>query len=114
MKTSWIIGIMMMYLIIMGLEMWATGGTTFSNNVTTNQSTLTQPSMTESSNIFTGAWAVMTGVATYIVSWLGIFVLWSPTVFSGYLIWLWWGICFPVDVGMVFGVVGIVRGVHSA
>lgn len=116
MKTSWIIGVMMMYLLIMGLEMWASGGTSFStgNAIANNQSTLMSPTLTESTNIFTGAWAVMNNVAVYIQTVLGIFVLWSPTVFSGYLVWLWWGVCFPVDIGMVFGIVGIVRGVHSA
>ena len=117
MKTGWVIGVLMMYLIIMGLEMWASGGVSFntgSNVATTNQSTLMSPQLTESSNIFTGAWAVMNNVATYIVTLVGVFILWSPTVFSGDLLWLWWAVCFPVDVGMVFGIVGMIRGVQSA
>jgi len=117
MKTSWIIGVVMLYLIIMGLESWATGGTTLGssgNIATSSQSTLMSPPLAESTNLFSSAWAVVTNVAFYLRDLMGIFILWSPTVFSGYLIWVWWGVCFPVDVAMVFGIVAMVRGVHSA
>ncbi len=122
MKTSWIIGCVMMYLLIFFLELFATGGHVFStttssnmtNMATTNQASLMAPTFAESTNVFTGAWAVVTGVAPYLKIILQMLFLWMPTVFAGYLVWFWWFICFPIDCGMVVSIVFIARGVHSA
>lgn len=121
MKTSWIIAIVMAYLLIFALEVFVTGGLTFAstssgvdNIASSNQSALSTPDIAESSNVFTAAWAVVKGVASYLKILIGMLFLWMPTVFTGYLVWFWWFVCFPVDVGMVFSIVSIVRGVHSA
>jgi hypothetical protein len=112
----------MIYLLIFACEMFATGGTVFGaktssgieNVVTTNQTALMAPTLQDSTNVFTGAWAAITGVAFYLKVLLGVMFLWAPTVFTGYLIWFWWFICFPIDCGLVASIVFIVRGVHSA
>lgn len=122
MKTSWIIGVMMAYLVIFAVEMFLTGGTSFGattssgivNTATANQSTLMFPELQESTNIFTAAWATLTGLGVYLKLVLQMLVLWSPTLFTGNLLWFWWFVCFPVDVGMVIGLIFVVRGVHSA
>ena len=112
----------MIYLLIFALEMFATGGTVFGaktssgieNIATSNQTGLLLPVVTESTNVFTAAWAEITNVAAYLQVLIGILGLWAPTVFSGYLIWFWWFVCFPVDCGLIASIVFIVRGVHSA
>ncbi len=112
----------MAYLLIFACEMFATGGTVFggatssgmTNAVTANSTALLNPTFQESSNLFTAAWAVVTGVANYLVILVSILFLWAPTVFSGYLIWFYWFICFPVSCGFNASLVFIVRGVHSA
>lgn len=112
----------MAWALIFLLEMMATGGTVFSattssnmtNPIANNSTLLMSPTLAESTNIFTAAWAVTTGVANYLKIVIQIIFLWCPTVFSGYMLWFWWLICFPVDVGIVFSIVSIVRGVHSA
>lgn len=120
MKTSWIIGLVMAWLLIFALEMFATGGTSFAstssgirNIATENQTALLAPTLQQSTSVFTGAWATITGVADYLRVILNIIFLWCPTVFYGYLLWVWWFICFPVGCGFAASLVFIVRGVHS-
>ena len=115
MKTSWIIGVVMLWLLILACEMFATGGVTLGVGAGV-QPTLMGAGMpiAESSSIFTGAWAIMTHVADYLRAFISILLLWAPTVFVGYYLWVWWFICFPVDCALIFGIVSLVRGVHSA
>ncbi len=122
MKTSWMIGCIMAYLLIFAAEMVATGGTVFnattasgiSNVAAVNQTGLMAPTIQESTNVFTAAWAVIAGVAAYLRLILQMLALWSPTIFVGDYLWFYWFICFPVAAGMVVSIVFIVRGVHSA
>lgn len=115
MKTSWIIGIVMAYLIILACEMFATGGDVLAvpSGI---QPTLSGATVGVSgfSGVLSSATSAITHVVSYFIALLGIFFLWSPTVMSGYMIWFWWFVCFPVDCGMVFGLITIARGVQSA
>lgn len=110
----------MAWILIFCLEMMATGGVSFSGtssgiaNPVSDNASLINPDFSESTNIFVAAWAVVTHVASYLKILVQVLFLWCPTVFAGYMIWFWWLICFPVDVGIVFSLVSIVRGVHSA
>ena len=113
MKSSWIVGVVMFYLLILGLEMMVTDGTLFSNAVTRNAGTLMQPEIAASGNIVTQAWAVLSNVGEYLKAVVEILFLWSPSVFAGYMIWVYWFICFPISCAMVYGVVSLIRGVGS-
>ncbi len=122
MKSSWVMAIVMLYLVIFACEMFATGGTVFGavtssgmhNVATENQSTLIIPQLTNSGNVITQAWTIITNVGTYLATFIGILFLWAPTVWSGYMAWVYWFICFPVSCMMVFAIVSLARGVHSA
>lgn len=106
----------MMYLLIFACEMFATGGLLLGaagNVATVNQTALLAPSVQESTNVFTGAWAVIAGVAPYLRLLVQVIFLYQPTVFMGYMSWFYWFVCFPVSVGMVASIIFIVRGVHS-
>ncbi len=121
MKTSWIIGIVMFYLLIFGCEVFATGGTSLggttssnvTNVVTTNQTAFMNPNFQESTNVFTNAWATATGVASYLTLLVKVLFLWCPTIFSEYGLWVWWFICFPTDCAMIAAIIFIVRGTPS-
>ncbi len=113
MKSSWVLAIVMLYLIIMGCEVLATGGSLFSTALTTSQSTFIKPDITSGGSSFTGEWALLRYVGSYLAAFISIAFLYAPTVFSGYLIWVWQFICLPVSVMFWFSVVGIFRGVHS-
>ena len=116
-------GILMLWMLIFTCEVIVTGGSslgaTTSSNVTnvltSNTSTFLEPTFQESTNLFTAAWAVVVGVAPFLTLLAQALVLWSPTVFSDpNMLWIWWCICLPVDVGMAASLIFIVRGVHSA
>lgn len=114
MKTSWIIGVIMFYLLILGLELMITEGTLFSNAVTRNVGTLYQPELAAQSNIVTQGIAILSQIGEYIVAVLEVLFLWSPSVFSGYMIWVYWFVCFPVACAMFFGIIlSSIRGVGS-
>ncbi len=112
MKSSWITGIVTLYLIILGAELMATGGTggsEFTNVATENTSIFTSP-VYVSVNVL--AW--LDQAAQFLAYWAALLLLWSPTVFSGQMIWVWWFVCFPIDCAMIFTIFTIVKGVGSA
>jgi hypothetical protein len=124
MKTSWIMGIMMVYLLILSLEMIATGGTVLgasasyqvdSANYTFAQGAgkLVAPEISNSSNVIAQAWSAISNIGPYLNIAIAILLLWSPTLFAGNMIWVWWFVCFPTCVGMVFSIISIARGVPS-
>ena len=103
----------MFYLLILGLELMVTEGTVFTNAITRNMSTLYQPEIASQSNVITQGVAIVTHIGDYLQAFLEIMFLWSPSVFSGYMIWIYWFICFPVVCAMMYGVVSLIRGVSS-
>jgi hypothetical protein len=111
MKTSWVIGLVMFYLLILGLEMVMTGSTTFAPSVTSQQSVLTSPTIVTETNVVTQAVAFFSNLGDYISVLIPMLGLWSPTVFSGIMLWVWWFVCFPIDVGIVVTILWILRGV---
>jgi hypothetical protein len=109
MKESWIIGVFALYLVIMAWEMIATGGSSLNvagNYAIAGQSTLISPDLAKSSEF----WLVIGNILGFLESLIKVLMLWAPTVFSGTMIWFWWFVCFPVDAGMVWGIVKMVRG----
>lgn len=113
MKTSWIIGVITIYLIIMAAELMATNGTAFSASTSENLTTLMSPTMANYSSSTSAFASIVTNVGTYVMTFLQAMFLWSPTIFSGYWIWFWLFICLPVSIGMVLSVVQILRGVRA-
>lgn len=113
MKTSWLIGVMMLYMLILGCEMLASGGTSLSSNFTSSAGPLLQPSFTSSSTVAAQTWAVLTDIVGYAKALVSAILLWSPTVFTGYLLWFYWFICFPVACAMIFTIISVIRGIGS-
>lgn len=116
MKISWIMAVVTLYLLILGCELMViggTGGSSFDNIVTTNQSVMIQPSVASSGSVSSGDYSLFQNVGNFLKVWIPIFTLTSPAVFSGHLIWFWWFVCFPIDCAMVFAVMTVIRGVGS-
>jgi hypothetical protein len=67
-----------------------------------------------SSGIIPATATFFTNLGNYFKAFLDIITLYQPTVFSGNYIYLWYMLCLPVDIGMIFSVVTIIRGVHSS
>lgn len=110
----------MAYMIIFTTEMVVTGGTAFAyttsnvTNISQNSSVFTEVEYQEATSGISGAWATMTHIARILVVFGQAIFLWCPTLWSGYLLWVYWFICFPVAVGFVLSLAFIIRGVHSA
>lgn len=123
MKISWVLGVIMFYILILCCELFAThgGGSVYSSNTTVeftnvatqNQSLTIEPSYLTSSSTASAAWTVATNIGQTLGIISSFLVLWSPTVFSGNMLWVWWFVCFPTDVAMIFAILALVRGVHS-
>lgn len=111
MKTSWVIGVFVFYLLIFAAEMMVTGG---SFGPTTTSGALVSPSIASSSNSVSQWFTVMASGFNYFISFIGVLFLYSPSVFPGNYVWMWWFICLPVDVGMIFGIVTMLRGSASS
>ena len=102
MKSSWWLGIIMAYMVILGWELVVTGGTSFSqNNFIAQQTTL--------SSI-----PILGDVISYVSTIGQALLLYSPSIFQGYMLWVWWFVCFPLDVMMVVGIVVVARGGSSS
>lgn len=112
-KTSWIIGVIMFYLLILGLEVMVTEGSLFSNAVTSNASTLLQPEITSQSNVIAQGLAILSNIGEYIQAAVEVVFLWSPSVFTGYMLWVYWFICFPTACAAIYGFVSLIRGVST-
>jgi hypothetical protein len=110
MRTGTLVGIVILYMVILGLEMMVTGGIDFTNNVTNSAGALLQPDVAASGNIATQTWAVISNIGSYVGAIFGAILLWSPTVFSGYMLWLYWFICFPIACAMIYAVITMIRG----
>lgn len=113
MKTSWIIGIVTLYLIIFAVEMMVTKGTAFSSGVNGQLNSMMGISMANYSNSNTAFVSLIINAGTYIMTFINVVFLWSPTVFAGYGIWFWQFICLPVSIGTVISMVQVIRGVRS-
>ena len=111
MKTSWIIGVAMMWLFILFCEVLATNGTIFNPS---GVNSLLSISIYNSSGIIAATATFFVNLGNYFYAFLQLVTLYQPTVFSGNYIYMWYMICLPIDIGMIFGVVTILRGVHSS
>ena len=111
MKTSWVIGVLMIYIFIFFCEILVTNGPMF------NQSSLNpllSVSLYNSSGIIASTATFMVNIGNYIYGLIQILTLYQPTVFAGNYFYLWLFLCLPIDIGMIFSIASIIRGVHSS
>ena len=113
MKTSWIIGVAMMWLFILFCETLVTANPIF-NPAGGAVSALLSVSISNSSGALAATLTFIGNLGNYFLAFFQLVTLYQPTVFSGSYFYLWLFLCLPIDIGMVFGVVTILRGVHSS
>ena len=110
MRTSWAIGITAFYLLILGLEMLLTNGAAFSATDQTTLKYLMSPIFTNLSGETSAIFGVVLWVANFFSMLVKVIFLYAPTVWSGYLQYVWFYICLPVSIGMIVSVVSLLRG----
>lgn len=113
MKTSWIIGIMSLYLLILGAELMLTEGTAFSAGTREQMQTLLSPVMANYSNTTTAFASTIINGGAIIMTFLNAVFLYSPTLFASYGMWFWFYICLPIAVGTIISIVQVFRGVPA-
>lgn len=118
MKQAWVIGIVMLYVILMGLQMFVAGETsTSSTGVGSELHAYQLPGeVTAHTDPDSGASSVEIDAGT-IAS--GIWhvgqmaLLYFPGIFQGDYIWFWWCICFPIAVSFWIAMFVVFRGSSS-
>jgi hypothetical protein len=110
MKSSWIMGVIMSYLLILGIELLVTEGNLFSNPITANAGVLAQPDIITSGSIFSQVGAILSQLGTWISTFIQVLFLYNASVFSGYMIWVYVLICLPITIATIYGVVQLIRG----
>ena len=113
MKHSWVMGVVMLYLLVLGVEMMVTGGTAFSSEGQGYLDSLVSPAMSNQSGALTSIVSLAIQVGTYFETFIKAVFLWSPSVWTGYLIWVWFYMCVPLTIAMIIGIIIVLRGSSS-
>lgn len=116
MKQSWVVGIIMIYVILQGLTMVVQTSTTGESSVWSILHNMYAVNLTQNvvisavSSIFAAAGVVLAIFATL----LQMIFLYYPALFSGVYLWFWFVVCFPIACGFVVSIVSVIRGVPAA
>lgn len=119
MKTSWFIGLMMLYITLYILSSIAAQ----SNMVTATQISAIQgfmqpvgTDMSSASTSTTGisaAFVLITNVWSYLRPIIEAIFLWNASLWTGNWIWFYYCVCMPISVGMIVSIVFVLRGVAN-
>lgn len=118
MKQAWIVGTIMLYVLLMGLQMFVTGNfDTSATGVGSELHDYELPSeVTPHTDPDTGQSSVEIDAGTIASAIWNVgqmAVLYFPGLFTGNYIWFWWVFCFPITVSFWVVMFTIFRGVGS-
>lgn len=118
MKTSWIIGIVSLWVVCYILCSVIENTNLFTSEQTGMIQSMLQPEGTEITSIENAssigqAYSLITNVWSYLISVIKVIFLWFPDLWSGN--WIWFYYCFiaPLSIGLIVSIVFILRGVQS-
>ncbi len=115
MKLSLIQGAVMMWILVFITEMIVTEGTLFGPLLYTNPlNSLFSIDITNFSTIVTAFATFIGGFGIWLKNFFGIIFLWSPSVWTGDFIWIWYILFVTQGVAILFGIISLIRGVHSS
>ncbi len=114
MKTSWIIGVVTLWILVFTTEMMVTEGTAFNPSSGNPFNALFSMNLANFSSIVSAGATFIMGCGIWLINFIGLVFLWSPSVWTGYYIWIWYILCVPIGVGMLFGIMTIIRGTSSS
>jgi len=116
-KQSWVVGIVMLYVILQGLTMVVQASTTGDSSVWGLLDGVFKYNLSQvqgsTSSIISGLWVPAQVGISVLMSFMGIILLYYPALFHGYYIWFWFIVCLPISVGFVISIVTLIRGVAS-
>jgi len=117
-KQSWVVGIVMLYVILQGLTMVVQASTTGDSSVWGILDGVFKYNLSQvqgsGTSLVSSLWVpAQVGVAV-LMSFGSIILLYYPALFHGTYIWFWFIFCLPIAVGFVISIVTLVRGVASS
>lgn len=118
MKQSWITGILMAYILIMGVGMIVQSQTDPADSIVEVIRNMGMPNMVGyQSDALSGISGALFGASDIIRLVMGLIkmsLLYFPALFQGYYVWAWWIICMPIAVSMwIAGLLSVFRGTPS-
>jgi hypothetical protein len=114
MKTSLIIGIISLWVILTLLSNVAEETALMGSGEATTLQSFMQPHGTDFSNVITGTVSIVTNIWQYMKLVIQVMFLWYPTVWEGSWSMMIYFIPFlPFGIGLVFSIVTVLRGVGS-
>lgn len=119
MKTSWVIGLVFLFILMQILTSIAIGSDTLlpatGGDFNTGQlDTLMKPSGFDFSNPLVAVYSVVKGVWSFFVAFINMLFWNYPTLFTGNWIYVKWLVFMPISGAMVFSIIVIMRGSSSA
>jgi len=115
MKTSLIIGVISLWVILTLLSNVAEQTALMGTGETATLQSFMQPKGTDFSNVITGTVSIVTNIWQYMKLIIQVMFLWYPTVWSGsWSMMIYLCLFLPVGIGLVFSIVTILRGVGSS
>jgi len=118
MKQSWLTGILMAYILIMGIGMIVQSQSSPADSIVEVIRGIGMPNMVGyNSDLVSGLSGAIFGAGDIIRLVRGLIymsLLYFPALFQGYYVWAWWIICMPIAVAMwIAGLMAIFRGTPS-
>jgi hypothetical protein len=118
MKQSWVTGILMAYILIMGVGMIVQSQTDPDASIVEIIMNMGMPNMVGyKSDALSGISGALFGAGDIVRLVMGLIkmsLLYFPALFQGYYVWAWWIICMPIAVSMwIAGLLSIFRGTPS-
>ena len=118
MKTSWFIGLISLWFVMMILSGIAEQSNLVTSTVVESVQGLVQPEGTDVGSISTGAgtsaaYSIVTSVFSYLGPFFQMVFLWHPTLWTGSWFYFYLVFCLPIAVAMVISIVFVFRGVNS-
>jgi len=119
MKQSWLTGILMAYILIMGVGMIVQAQSTPAASIVDVIKSMGMPNMVGyKSDVVSGISGALFGAGDIIRLLKGLIymsLLYFPALFQGYYVWAWWIICMPIAVSLwIAGLLAIFRGTPSS
>lgn len=117
MKQSWVVGIVMLYVILQGLTMIVQASTTGDSGVWNILDGVFKYNLSQvqgsSTSLISSIWVPAQVGISVLMTFLSVIMLYYPALFHGNYIWFWFVICLPISVGFVISIVTTIRGVAS-
>lgn len=110
MKSSWLAGIVLLYVGLLFLSMVAENNSAIGASDINLFNGILNPQGTDFSNPLVATYSLMTDVWQYVKLFIQIVFLWFPDLWTGSWIWFYYFVAFPISAMMIFSFISLLRG----